>query len=64
MTEVEDGPDMWAPHVSGWRRGARAAAAWAGMGRARGERGKRELGRNRPNGLGGEFLNFLNKNNL
>ena len=31
--EVGDDPDMWAPHVSGWRRRGRAASAglaWAG----------------------------------
>ncbi len=57
--EVGDGPDRWVPPVGLHERGERAAAAWAGMGRARGERGKRELGRNRPNGLGGGFLNFF-----
>jgi hypothetical protein len=41
--EVGDGSDRWAPPVGLHERGerARAAAAWAGMGRARGER-KRE----------------------
>jgi hypothetical protein len=41
--EVEDGPDMWAPHVSGWRE-ARAAAAWAGVGRARRRERKERVG--------------------
>jgi hypothetical protein len=44
-SEVEDGPDMWAPHVSGWRRGRGAASAWAELGRARGKEEKeREVG--------------------
>ncbi len=57
--EVDEGPDMWAPHVSVPRERGRARAAWADLGRARERERKGETGRKRPKDQeGGTFELF------